>query len=98
MMAADEGPGEIVYEQVMRRVQRLHEDVAAVEVLCFEVGDIGVDRRNAPESFFEVENCKSPVIFKIACEFGKDFFHSSADGKVFLTAGFGESACRVKGF
>jgi hypothetical protein len=78
MMAADGGPGEVVSQEVAGGFDGLHEDVTAVSVLGFEVGDGAKKRRERPETFFGVEDGKTPLSLKEAVEFGEDGSHGVA--------------------
>jgi len=55
-MAADGVPGKVVSQEVAGGFDGLHEDVATVGVLGFEIGHAVEKRRNGPEPFFGMED------------------------------------------
>jgi hypothetical protein len=78
MMAADGGPGKVIGEQIEGRFDGLHEDVTTVSVLGLEVGNRVKERRDRPETFFGMEDGKTPLSLKEAIEFGEDGSHGVA--------------------
>lgn len=80
-MAADGVPGKVVSQEVVGGFDGLHEDMATVGVLGFEVGH-GVEKRcNGPEPFFGMEDGQTPLPLKETVEFGEDGFHGVALGQ-----------------
>lgn len=77
-MAANGSPGKVISEEIAGRFDGLHEDVTTVSVLGLEVGDGAKKRRNRPETFFGVEDGKTPSSLKETVEFGEDGSHGVA--------------------
>jgi hypothetical protein len=78
MMAADGGPGKVVSKEVAGGFDGLHEDVTPVSVLGFEVGNRVKERRDRPETFFGMEDGKTPLPLEETVEFGEDGSHGAA--------------------
>jgi hypothetical protein len=78
MMEADGGPGKVISKEVAGRFDGLHEDVTPVSVLGLEVGNRVKERRDRPETFFRMEDGKTPLSLKETVEFDQDGFHGVA--------------------
>jgi hypothetical protein len=75
VVTTDEGPAEIISEQIGPILDGLHQDVVAASVLRFEIADVAWGGRHDPSSPFGIQNRQAPPGAEVSVEFGKKGFH-----------------------
>lgn len=75
VVTPDLRPGEIICQQIVRWIPRLHEDMPAIGVLGFEIADILDGGRYDPAPFVHIQNGQAPMVSEVSSEFLEDPFH-----------------------